>query len=609
MQQSEVEVELAPRQLAKRPWNRLLEEEEPKPPKRRVAVWMVVLASVICLLSTFGIVIVSVLLARGGDVGNLTPTITIHGAVAADTQLCSEAGVSILQEGGNAIDAAVATCLCQGVVSPVASGIGGGAVILIRLANGSAIVINAREQAPGSAYRDMYTTNPESSRVGGLAVAVPGELKGLEYAWRHYGSGNVTWARLFDAAIRYAREGVPVSAYLADAIKTMGPYVKMFPGTRMVLTDAATGELLTEGALLRQPKLASTLQRIADSGSSALFYTGALSLEMVQEINSAGGNITQADFASYTIEVHEPVSTYYHGYKILSASVPFGGPLALFILNLLELYNFATRPYDVDTIHLIIEAFKWAFSNRMVLGDPAFVNVSFAVQQLLSKDHAARIRSRITLKQTFEPSYYEDLFPQTEPNRVAGTSHLSVVDSQRNAVALTTTVNLGFGSKVCGEQTGIWYNNEMDDFSTPNVSNGFNLPPSEANFIAPFKRPLSSMTPTIVLKNEQLWLSLGASGGPTIITSVVNTLLQYMDFGKNIKEAIYAPRFHHQLFPNVLLINSDFPRDLVSKLQDKGHSVVLSPLNIGVVQGIALRDDNVLTSASDFRKGGSPAGY
>jgi gamma-glutamyltranspeptidase/glutathione hydrolase/leukotriene-C4 hydrolase len=185
MQQSEVEVELAPRQLAKRPWNRLLEEEEPKPPKRRVAVWMVVLASVICLLSTFGIVIVSVLLARGGDVGNLTPTITIHGAVAADTQLCSEAGVSILQEGGNAIDAAVATCLCQGVVSPVASGIGGGAVILIRLANGSAIVINAREQAPGSAYRDMYTTNPESSRVGGLAVAVPGELKGLEYAWRH----------------------------------------------------------------------------------------------------------------------------------------------------------------------------------------------------------------------------------------------------------------------------------------------------------------------------------------------------------------------------------------------------------------------------------------
>jgi gamma-glutamyltranspeptidase/glutathione hydrolase/leukotriene-C4 hydrolase len=573
--------------------------------RKKIRNWLII-GGLSLLLVVFIIIVVVAVVNRPDVPQELTPLQSQNGAVAADNPACSAFGVDILKEGGNAIDAAVATCLCQGVGGPSASGIGGGHVMLIRLANGTTVVIDARETAPQNAYPEMFVANPKLASRGGLAVAVPGELKGLEYAWKTFGSGKISWSRLFDKAIDLAANGIKVEKWLMESMRLDSAAMKQSPTMMAVFSDG-NGNLLPEGSLVKNTKLAETLRKIA-AGGSDVFYNGELTPIMVNEINNNGGNITEQDFHDYTIKLREPLSTYFQGYKIIGSNAPFsGGALTMYTLNLLELFNLPKRSYDVETVHMIIESWKFAFSNRMALADPEFVNITSIIQELVSKDHASRIRPRIDLAQTHDPTYYKDLNTEA-PVSPQGTTHMSVVDKDRNSVALTSTINLGYGSMVLGPNTGIIFNDEMDDFSIPGLPNQFGLAPSVANFVAPGKRPLSSMTPTIVLKNDQPYMVVGGSGGPRITTATISVILDVLAFGENIKQAIYKPRVHHQLYPNKVMIEAAFPAEMRNILGTKYKHEFTDVEKNACVQGIVIDGEN-LYSASDFRKYGESAGY
>jgi len=535
-----------------------------------------------------------------------TPLLAANGAVAADNPVCSQVGVEILKEGGNAIDAAISTGLCQGVLNPFASGIGGGGVMMIHLANNTQILWDFREMAPATAYKEMYVSNPGLSLNGGLAVAVPGELKGMALMFQLYGSGNVSWYRLFEPAINFTRYGYPVQKLLAQRIQETRNAILNYPGLKSIFTNN-NGELLQEGNLYKNPNLANTLELVATQGVDA-FYNGTLTQTMVDEINAAGGNISVNDFQNYTPVQREIIPWYWLGYKFLGAYPPYsGGAVMGLTFNILELYNFATLGYNANTLHLMIESWKFGFADRMTLGDPNFVNVSQNVEIMIDKDHASYLRPKITPGITHSPPYYRDL-AIGESIFDSGTTHISVVDVDRNAVAFTTTINTGFGSKILGLNSGVLFNNEMDDFSSPNSSNYWDFPPATANFIVPWKRPLSSMSPTIIYKNEKPYIITGASGGSRIITAVQQVIFNIISFGLNIKAAIDKPRMHCQLIPPTVQVEVDFPATYVNELKTFGHnfSTISEAAN---VQAILIDDSNMLYAASDKRKLGAPAGY
>lgn len=363
--------------------------------------------------------------------------------------------------------------------------------------------------------------------------------------------------------------------------------------------------------MVYQPALANTLRTIQEDPLN--FYFGQLAKNMVADIKNATGIITEADFNYYWnngVFVRPPVSSYFQGYKVLGAGPPYtGGLITAMTLNLIEPYDFGLMTNESSLAqHYLIEAWKWAYADRMAIGDPSFVDMQHVVEAMMSKEHAAVLRRQFNPDTTYPPNHYSDLVQPEASINDHGTSHLSVMDSQGNVVALTSTVNLSFGSKILSPSTGVVMNNEMDDFSTPNQTNYFGQPPSEANYILPYKKPISSMCPTLVMRNGLPYISIGGSGGTKIPTATIQSLLGILVWGEEVGQAIGNPRCHNQNSGDTR-VETDYPSNFVDFLKQTDHVIAVTNGTLAAVQGIVVNPSGGLSAASDWRKQGLPAGY
>jgi gamma-glutamyltranspeptidase/glutathione hydrolase len=516
----------------------------------------------------------------------LRPTHAPHAIVTSVHELASRAGVEMLRSGGNAIDAAVATGFALAVVHPQAGNIGGGGFMLFRTADGKSHFIDFREKAPAAATANMYldaqgNVVKDSSLVGYRAIGVPGSVAGLIYAEKQYGKLSIE--KVAAPAIKLARDGFPLAYEDTQDLKK-DAYLAQFPESkRIFLRD---GNFYEPGEIFKQPELARTLERLAKDPDD--FYHGAMARELAAAIHKGGGLVTAEDLAAYEVKEREPVRGSYRGYDIISAPPPSSGGVALVeILNILEGFDLAKLGNrSGDAIHLEAEAFRRAFYDRAeFMGDPDFAKVPVA--QLIDKKYAAAWRDSIdpnhaSLSQTLKrPPRFNELEREAQLHSSAvrepeNTTHYSVVDAEGNAVSVTTTLNDSFGARVTAEGLGFLLNDEMDDFSSkPGIPNGYGLIQGPANAIGPGKRPLSAMTPTIVLKDGKLFLVLGSPGGPTIITTVANVLIGIVDFSLDIEEAVNAPRFHHQWLPDQILVEDRLSPDTMNVLRSKGHKLAV----------------------------------
>ena len=517
--------------------------------------------------------------------GELAPTHAPHGMVASSNGLASAAGVEVMKEGGNAIDAAVATGFALAVVHPQAGNLGGGGFMLIRLHDGATHFIDFRETAPSKATATMYqdpsgSVIPGLSTVGYKAIGVPGSVKGLVYAERHF--GKLGLARVMAPAIRLAREGYALGfndARLMDRDDRLTQFVD----SQRIFQNGGKG--WHEGDVFKQPELARTLERIEHDPDG--FYTGQMARQLADFIQKGGGLITAKDLADYRVIDRKPVTGTYRGLTIISAPPPSSGGIVLIeLLNILEGYDLKSAGLDsAASIHLITEAYRRAFFDRAeFLGDPAYTDSPMML--LMDKRYATAWRSSI-LPEEASPSLSlqrPTTFPQltryaaAHPGLKPGpesheTTHYSVVDAAGDAVAVTTTLNAWYGSGVTAGHLGFLLNDEMDDFASKiGVPNMFGILQGAANAVGPGKRPLSSMTPTMVLKDGKLWLVLGSPGGPTIITTVANVLIGVADYGLNIEQAVAAPRFHQQWMPDEVFMEPDrFSPDTLRLLAAHGY--------------------------------------
>ncbi|KAI3443689.1 hypothetical protein Pfo_000354 [Paulownia fortunei] len=546
--------------------------------------------------------------------------------VAADDGRCSEIGVSILEKGGHAADAAVATALCLGVVSPMSSGIGGGGFMVVRsLSMSGALAIDMRETAPAAASQNMYENNAGAKYQGALSMGVPGEIAGLHVAWLKY--GRLPWRTLFEPAIELAKEGFIVGPYLGANIARQAKKIMTDPGLRQVY--APNGKLLKAGDICYNVELGNSLGVVAEQGPEA-FYNGTVGERLIEDVRKAGGILTMEDLRNYRVHVTDAVTVNVMGYKILGMPPPSSGTVGLsLVLNVLDSYGSPDAAEGPLGLHRLIEALKHMFAIRMNLGDPDFVNISKTVSDMLSPSFAKRIQEKIFDNTTFPPEYY---LPRWSQLRDHGTSHFCVVDSDRNAVSMTTTVNYPFGGGVLSPSTGIVLNNEMDDFSIPTDISPDKLPPAPTNFIRPNKRPLSSMTPIIVLKDNQLAGVIGGSGGLDIIPAVTQVFINHFILGMEPLAAVQSARVYHRLIPNVVSYENwtvvdgehiELSEERRQFLRERGHQLqakaggaicqlVVQNLTKTVTDlGRKLKNDNViygiLTAVSDPRKGGWPA--
>ncbi|PKA56384.1 Gamma-glutamyltranspeptidase 3 [Apostasia shenzhenica] len=604
---------------------------EPPPPSppatasSRCRIWTLAAATVLLCLGQFLLYFID----SGGDFGlrsSSGPEIVESevGVVAADDWRCSEIGVSALRSGGHAVDAAVAAALCLGVVHPMSSGIGGGAFTIVRPAGSStADAFDSRETAPMAASQNMYEKYPSSKAKGALSMGIPGELAGLHAVWLKY--GKLPWQDLFRPSVKLARNGFSVEPYLAQSLKKSEDIIAD-PGLRQVFAPA--GKILQKNDTLFNPKLADALEAIAIDGPQA-FYNGSIGEKFVDDVRNAGGIVTMEDLRNYRVRVKEALAAEIMGYRVLGMPPPSSGTLGLaLVLNILTGYKSLNESRGLIGLHRLIEAFKHMFALRMNLGDPDFVDIAEYVSDMLSPAFADEIRKKIFDNTTFDPSYY---LPQWNQLKDHGTSHVCVVDAERNAVSMTTTVNNYFGAGVLSRSTGIVLNNEMNDFSIPTDNSPDHLPPAPANFIEPGKRPLSSMTPVIVLQENQLAGVVGGSGGLYIIPAVTQVFLNHFLLRIEPLEAVQRPRVYHKLIPNIVLYENwtaidgeNIQLDVESRafLKQRGHH--LRSLSGGAVcqlvthnlqvpaSNIGGRKDGIfrgmLTAVSDPRKDGRPAG-
>ena len=566
---------------------------------------------------------IALLLAPAARAAAPNPAWGKRGMVVTSSIAASQAGREVLAQGGNAIDAAVAAAFAVGVCEQHHSGVGGGGFILVHVAEtGETFAIDARETAPAAASEDMYLrpdgeVDRDASRTGGLAIAVPGLVRGLLEAHERF--GVLERSVVLAPAIRIAREGFPIGVRHRRMLELALRFGRLerFPETARVQLDA--GGVPPLGWKLVQPDLARTYRAIARDGATA-FYSGRIARAMVDAARAAGGILTLEDLAGYRVRWREPVRGLYRGLEVLSFPPPSSGGVHLVqMLNTLEPFDLAALGRgSSEFVHLIAESMKLAFADRAVhLGDSDFYPVP--ADWLTSKAYGLELAGRIRPGPWYtrapwrwgKPAVLRVDRAGTPPPDDAGTSHLSAMDAQGNAVAITQTVNLLFGSGITVPGTGVVLNNEMDDFSAaPNVPNAFGLVGFKANAIAPGKRPLSSMTPTIVRRDGRAWMLTGSPGGPRIITTALLTLLYVVDFGLDVQEAVAAPRFHHQWRPDVLRLEPDFPRDVVRALEARGHPVEVSKRHWSSAQAI-VRDPEtgLLWGGSDPRADGLAAGY
>jgi gamma-glutamyltranspeptidase / glutathione hydrolase len=517
----------------------------------------------------------------------LVPVEAPRGMVVTVRASASRIGVQIMKSGGNAVDAAVAVGFALAVVHPQAGNLGGGGFMLIRMADGKTHFIDYREKAPAAATANMYldaqgNVIDDASTVGYKAIGVPGSVAGMVFAEKKY--GKLSLAQVMAPAIKLAEQGFTLTADDATDLRD-DKRLADFPESRHIFQR--DGNYYNAGDAFKQPDLARTLKRIAANPDD--FYHGAMARELAASMQKGGGLITIDDLAQYEVKEREAVRGSYRGYEIISAPPPSSGGTALIeILNILEGYDLAGfRGRSAPAVHLTLEAFRRAFFDRAeFMGDPDFSKIPVA--QLIDKRYATAWRESIdpahasVSKDLSRPALFNQLEeyaavhvppgPATEPDH---TTHYSVVDPDGNAVAVTTTLNDWFGSRVTAEGLGFLMNDEMDDFAAKQgVPNMFGLIQGPANAIGPGKRPLSAMAPTIVLKDGKLFLVLGSPGGPRIITTVANILMGVVDYGMNIQEAVDAPRFHQQWLPDLANVEQGFPPDIVKALEGMGHHIV-----------------------------------
>ena len=503
------------------------------------------------------------------------PVVATHGMVVSSNPLASEAGVAILKKGGNAIDAAITVSFVLAVVHPIAGNIGGGGFLLYHDAGtGKEFSLDYRETAPSASREEMYLDPlgdvvPDLSRIGYLAAGVPGTVAGLYHAWNEF--GNLPWRELLYPAIALAKDGFIVDEPLSQSLQDFSSLLNRFEETRRIFLR--NGCALPPGKLFRQSDLARSLEVIAREGAKG-FYQGEIAEMIDEDMRAHGGIMTREDLANYSPRKRTPVRGRYEGHEIISMGLPSSGGIILIeMLNMLEILDRNwVRLEPFQRIHLVVECMRRAFADRATfLGDADFSDIP--IERLLSREHA---QERLNNLDDTASTESRQVGSAPMPVESLHTTHLSVIDPGGNAVAITTTINGNFGSGVVVKGTGFLLNNEMDDFTVhPGVPNMFGLFQGQANVIAPGKRPLSAMTPTFVKKDGRILLILGSPGGPTIINTVLQIILNVVDRGMDLYEAVDEPRIHHQWMPDVIVAETGSLSSYLSEqLEALGHDVV-----------------------------------
>ncbi|MCA1564867.1 MAG: gamma-glutamyltransferase [Acidobacteria bacterium] len=544
------------------------------------------------------------------------PVRAARGMVASTNKLASEVGVDILKRGGNAVDAAIAVAFALAVTYPAAGNLGGGGFMLIRRRDGRMTAIDYREMAPQAATRNVYL-DPQgnliegegSSTIGYRAAGVPGTVAGMELALRKYGSGRLTWAQLAEPARLLAANGFTVSHLFARSLRGSNELLGRYADSKRIFLNG--GRYFNEGDTLRQPELAATFARLQRGGARE-FYEGETARLIAEDMRRNKGLMTLEDLRGYEAKERVPLRSTYRGYGVISMPPPSsGGAVLIEMLNILEGYDLRGMNWaSSEKYHLVTEAMRRAFADRAeYMGDADFVKVP--IDGLIDKKYAERLRASINLERASTSA-------EVRAGRPAGyeseeTTHFTVVDAEGNAVSNTYTLNLGYGSGVTARGTGILLNNEMDDFAAkPGTPNAFGLIQGERNAVAPRKRPLSAMTPTFVLRKDgTLWFTIGTPGGPTIINTVLQAIINIVDHDMDIQEAIDSPRIHHQWLPDQIVhepygLSADTQRALTAR----GHTLVARPRYMGDAHGIMIEEKTgVRLGASDSRNEGAAVGY
>jgi gamma-glutamyltranspeptidase/glutathione hydrolase len=547
-------------------------------------------------------------LTAGAGLCARQPVRARHGMVATREAHATDIGVAVLESGGNAIDAAVAVGFALAVTHPAAGNLGGGGFLLARFADGRTVFLDFRERAPEKASRDMYLGADgkvtSDSVLGYRASGVPGTVRGLEMAHQKY--GRKKWAELVDPAVRLASDGFPVSYGLARSLRSPDASARLggFPESKRIFLNG--GKYYEAGDRLIQPELARVLARIRDRGEQD-FYEGETAQLLAADMREHGGLITLDDLRNYKAIERQPLTGSYRGYSLVTAPPPSSGGVGILqMLGVLEGSGYEKSGFgSAATVHYMAEAMRRYFADRSeYMGDPDFYHVPVA--GLLSPRYIAGLRSTIDRDHATASA---SLRPGKPGAYESGeTTHYSIVDADGNAVAVTYTLNNSYGSAVTATKLGFLLNNEMDDFAAkPGTPNLFGLVQGEANAIQPRKTPLSSMTPTIVLRDGKLYLVVGSPGGPTIINTVLEVLVNVIDFGMNVADAVDAPRLHHQWMPDVLRLERGFSPDTVTLLKIRGHAIEFEN-GQGEVAAI-LAQDGWLEGSADPRTEGTAKGY
>jgi gamma-glutamyltranspeptidase/glutathione hydrolase len=542
--------------------------------------------------------------------GTFHPVFAEFGMVVAQEKLAAQIGADILRQGGNAVDAAVATGFAMAVTYPRAGNIGGGGFMIIHSADRKEdVAIDYRETAPAATTRDIFLGadgKPDiaKSRDSALGIGIPGTVAGLTLALEKYGSGKVTLRAILQPAIELAAKGVRITDDSADTLPDWHKRLTKWPSSANIFSRA-DGSSLREGDTLVQGDLAATLTAILEQGPRG-FYEGPVAEKLVKSIGDAGGIMTLDDLKSYQPVIRTPVRGSYRGYDIVSMPQPSsGGVVLLETLNILEgfpMHDMAQG--SAPSLHLMIEAMKRAYADRArYLGDPAFVNAPIAA--LVAKDYAAKQRLSIDLNRA---TPWTDALSALPPREGSNTTHFSVVDSRGNAVSNTTTLNFSYGVGLVAEGTGVLLNNELDDFTAaPGASNAYGLVGFEANLPGPGKRPLSSMAPTIVLKDGKPVLVTGSPGGSRIISTVLQVIVNVLDYQMDVAAAVAAPRLHHQWLPDEVRIERGFTDETLAALKAMGHVIVV-PLGQTSANSIAVTPNGLLGAPDPRTRGAEAAG-
>jgi gamma-glutamyltranspeptidase/glutathione hydrolase len=531
-----------------------------------------------------------------------------RGVIASVHPLATQAGINAYEHGGNAVDAAIAAAVTLGVVDAHNSGIGGGCFVLIRKPDGQVLAIDGREMAPAAATREMFLRDGKpisgGSTTGPLAIGVPGSVAAYDYALLH--AGHLKLKDVFNPAADLAARGFELDAHYVKKIAAVSKDLAKFPASRAIFLNAE-GKPLEAGDTLQQPDLAATYRSIARQGPD-FFYRGPFAAAVEAWMKQNHGLVTAVDFANYQIRLRDPLVTTYRGYTVIGFPPPSsGGVHVAQILNILENFDVAAlnRENPALRYHVMAEAMKLAFADRAYwLGDPDFTQVP---RGLVDKQYARALASRIDLHRAIPVDVHGDP-PAADTNVFEKhTTHISAADADGNYVAITATVNTTYGSKVVIPGTGVVMNDQMDDFSIqPGVPNAFGLVGADGNSVAAGNRPLSSMSPTIVLKDDRPLLTVGAAGGPTIINQVLQILVNRLDLGMALPDAVAAPRIHHQWRPNVLYFESGIDKDVIAQLKQMGHDVKQRE-SIGVAQASIRLSSGAFIAVHDPRAPGKAA--